>query len=201
MARFRGCHRGPPAPAAGEPCACSSLKCCPQPSRKPTPNVLSRDETKLKLTSCLTPAPWLFLCSLCPATLRMNLCLDLLIDAQDRHLKKQNRTQQKPKQSTFSMIKEGILSTDMPAENVTTIPAPESSLPSSPSHLPSPRTESVHLHVIYLQTDIPKHQGSGSTSASPDSQTENRPSYVLANLHLFHHYHSREFGSKHVAIN
>lgn len=138
---------------------------------------------------------------LCPATLRMNLLLDLLIDAQDRHLKNQNRTQQTMKQSTFPVIKEGILTTDMPAENVTTIPAPESSLPGSPSHLLFPRTESFHLNVIYLQTDIPKHQGSGSTSASPDSQRENRPSYVLANLHLFHHYHSREFGSKHVAIN
>lgn len=130
-----------------------------------------------------------------------NLLLDLLIDALERHLKKQNKRQPTTKPSTFPLIKEGILTADMPAENVTTIPAPELSLTSSPRHLLFPRNESFHLNVIYLQTDIPKHQGSGSTSAFPDSQTENRPSYVLANLHLFHHYHSREFGSKHVAIN
>lgn len=55
--------------------------------------------------------------------------------------------------------------------------------------------------MTYLQTDLSKHWGLQSKNAFPESQTENRPSYLLANPPLFHYYHSRASGSKHAATN
>lgn len=78
---------------------------------------------------------------------------------------------------------------DMPIKNVTISPVPVLSLTRHPKHLLFPRNYSFHLTMTYLQTDLSKHWGLQSKNAFPDSQIENRPSYLLAKLHLFHYYH------------